>query len=71
MGSRVKNLVARNLRTLGLRYIIHYIISNVGRKKYTPFEEKRKRRRTGNVLGKQDLCNKTHRKINLVFYFRY
>ena len=27
---------------------------------YTPLEEKMKIRRTGNMLGKQDLCNNTH-----------
>lgn len=27
---------------------------------YTPLDEKIKIRRIGNVLGKQDLCNKTH-----------
>jgi len=37
---------------------------NYGTKTYTALEEKIKIRRTGNVLGKQELCNNKHSSKN-------
>jgi hypothetical protein len=69
LGSTVQNLFARNLCTLDLRYIRQYIIRKLRfRKRRLHLTKKIKIRRIGNVLGKQDLCNKSHSSKNKCYF---